>query len=1251
MTTRYYSTPSYLKPFNAEEERRKLVISNIQYGNSAYDKELAEQRQTERETAYKNKELKSKIATPSYLQDVSNGKKQLNLGTLIKSKAPNWQKALLSPLAAFGSVGQWVNGDLQNNDGTVTGSKFLGRTLDQARSAYTGGAVVRDTVNTPMDTGSKLGNIGADLLGMGAGFGVHNPMLGASQGNALNQAIGQPVERGLVRGATKLGLTGTASKIGIAGIKTGAEFGGLNGMTSLANGDNAKEMLENVGEGFASGALFGGGGRALGELKPKIGNLLAPKRVKNNAINDAFINKFGEATPKDIKFGEYRTIKEPKAKVTVEPTLNAPLKGKFTVKNTALEKATNEYEEAIQAIQNRFGTHKLIPEEVPLIKSELGIDLPKLVSNLETARTDASKIGERQRLGVIAGVNKIPPKLQPPSLKASTSIPKKVSDMVSTNMDEFKMPNEFTKIKEYKAPVDTNGNSLLDPKIVSSSKDKATFKQIKNKLYTSTVDNNNPTAKFSKVAKDDTFTLATNSASHKDISNNIMDTALVNKDGIKIGKSLKEVLKDMPNDVPMADKASFENYLMDKHNIARAREGKPVKPNYNSEQSAATVSETERLHPEWSAKAKEITKWISDFMDEWGVKAGTLDEGLYNANKKMYPDYIPTNREYSSLELLTKGNGASGYANQTIPIKRATGSARDIIDPRESIAEMVERTVKSAKNNEVFQSMVNSLRNNPEELKGFAEIVGEPNGNAANVVRVLEKGKPTYVQINDEDLLKNVLNLNKTNAGKFERGLRATMNVPKALITHKNPLFGIKNVARDLPTAYVYGSESNPIKFGANYLKAYYDIATNSKVYQQFKGVGAESGNFFDSGDSAKSINKLLRTDNWFQKGLKAIPNGIESFNSITESAPRLSEFKTVLKKTGDIQKALFAAKDVTTNFGRNGNFTKHVDSGVMYLNAGVQGLDKLARQVKNKPLQTLGKGLASITAPALVINAINKNNPHYQELDNRIKDTYYHIPNPKDGGETFIKIPKSRELGVIFGSLEERALRMFKGDKKAFKGFANTVATNFSPANPIDNNLLAPAFINLPRNKDFADRPIVPQNMIQDKRSPNLQYDEKSSELSKWFGNAVKDLPLPDAMKSPKQLDYIMRSYLGGIAQVGLPATTKSLDKTKTPGQKAIDVIKSQFISDPTYSNQAVSDFYDNLDKVTSTATDKTIIGKLPSKLLTPEEAIKNRFNKASKEISDLNKLIKQATSDEEIRNYKKQIIGIATQMNRMVE
>jgi hypothetical protein len=314
------------------------------------------------------------------------------------------------------------------------------------------------------------------------------------------------------------------------------------------------------------------------------------------------------------------------------------------------------------------------------------------------------------------------------------------------------------------------------------------------------------------------------------------------------------------------------------------------------------------------------------------------------------------------------------------------------------------------------------------------------------------------------------------------------------------------------------------------------------------------------------------------------------------------------------------------------------------YLNPAFQGLDKFGRNFKNSPIKTSIKSIASITLPTLVFNQINKDNPNYQALDNRTKDNNYLIPM----GDKFFKVPKTYQNGAIFGSLFERLQRLQSGDKDAFKGFPTTLATNFSPVqniNPLANTVVAPALYNIPKNKDFANRTIEPMGLQS--RSPELRYDEKTSELGKMLSKVIT----PMTGLSPIQIDYLIDSYTGVIGDFVLPATTKT-------GSGIVEPVLRKFTADPLYNNQSVQDFYDNKKNIEQLANDKNVLKKIPSKVVTPEEKFKGILNKQGTQISDLNKKITQIQisknmSDAEkeimIKSLRAQIINNANKANEL--
>jgi hypothetical protein len=193
-------------------------------------------------------------------------------------------------------------------------------------------------------------------------------------------------------------------------------------------------------------------------------------------------------------------------------------------------------------------------------------------------------------------------------------------------------------------------------------------------------------------------------------------------------------------------------------------------------------------------------------------------------------------------------------------------------------------------------------------------------------------------------------------------------------------------------------------------------------------------------------------------------------------------------------------------------------------------------------------------------------------------------------------------------------------------------VRTNFAQVNPFEANILSPLASNIPRNRDFADRAIVPEYMKD--LSPALQYDEKTSEIAKKIGEV--------ANISPKQIDYIIRSYTGVIGQMGLPAVTKGGNKLKP--------LASQFQSDSVYSNQDVTNFYDNLDKLNTLAADRNKNETIPSKVVTPEERLRGIFQKQATRMSKLRKMAQDGTEDEK-RQAQKDISELSKMMNEFLK
>src|SRR5512145_2904517 len=731
-------------------------------------------------------------------------------------------------------------------------------------------------------------------------------------------------------------------------------------------------------------------------------------------------------------------------------------------------------------------------------------------------------------------------------------------------------------------------------------------------LYTRLFDSQNPIVKFSKVVGDRIRILASNARNAGGITNNILVNNLVDRDGNTIGPAFAEVA----GKIPQEQEKAFWEYMMERHNIDRAREGKNLIPNHDSAQSQQMTAELEAQNPEWKQIGDELTGWIDTFMQEWGVNSGLISTDLYTQLRQTYPSYWPTQRDFDDIEIGLPTEVKSQFLDVKAPVRRAGFSGRDVQNPVQNIIELINRTVKAARYNAVGQEFATAIRNDPANISQYAEIVSPEeatSSSADNYFTVLENGQKTYLKLNDKPLMDALKGLPKSTLSV--KILSKPIDVFKGVVTTNNPFFGIFNALRDVQTAYVYGSEANPVKYFGGLFRAYGDIATKAEPYQLYRGVGGGMSNFNVS-QAPELARTLGRPENILTRAVRSF----NEFNSITETAPRLAEFKRVLDSTGDVQAALDAANSVTINFARGGDVTKLIDRNLApYLNAGLQGVDKLVRSFKTPraAASTLIKGGIAVLAPSIALALLNKDDEDYENLSNQVKDNYYIIPigsGHKDGvvgNSKFLKIPRSRELGVLMGALAERIMRAASGEKEAFKGYGTSLAAGFVPSNPLTSNIFSP-ILNLRANQTFTGAPIVPRSMTDDERSQYLQYDETTSQFSTAIAKLLYEKTGIDW--SPKKMDYLIDAYTGFIGDIVLPATTK--------GRGAFTILGNKFIADPLYSNQTVVDFYDNLDKVEQKATDKNITQNLPSTDMTIEEKLANAMSKTSSQMSELTKL-----------------------------
>ncbi|MGZ0043389.1 LPD38 domain-containing protein [Paenibacillus ottowii] len=791
------------------------------------------------------------------------------------------------------------------------------------------------------------------------------------------------------------------------------------------------------------------------------------------------------------------------------------------------------------------------------------------------------------------------------------------------------------------------------------------------------------------------------------VARQIVTDKMVNSAGEVVGDSLQDVLSTLPggknatrvNSGTRGELRSrtskniyvdFEDYLINKHAITRWDRGEKVfsdKLEWTPEKGQKIVDEYERLFPEFVETADNLYKFNQNLVNTWLVDTGVISKEMAEAWFRENPYYVPNKRYFTSLE---KRNGAGGkakqgYGNQSNPVKGYSkgGSQRKIISPIEATIENVDAYVKTAKRNQVMQQFVKNLNQDAEAFKDIATVVVsrdkakeqvareilEANGldkfmqsldedyarlhrnrlDTDDTVRVLMNGEPVRVKVHDAQILDAVTSLGPQGANAVMDAIGWLTNKMKTLTTGANPVFSLtRNLFRDIPQAYVASkTTNNPVRFIVDLADASIQILRNGELYKQYKRLGgghsspiAADRNLLKQSKTAV-LPKSLKKD-FFPRMYYAYENALNA----VESAPRLAEFKRVAKGGApeDLQKALFAAQDVTVNFKRRGKLVRDLDKAFPYMNAALQGLDQFFRVYKDNPAKATVKAVLALTVPSVLTYMWNHDDPNYQKLSNRVKDSFILIPK---GDGTFIKIAKPQELGTLFSDLPERLLRKFQDDDPAaFRDFADRIRTTFTPPGiqgalkegSITDRLLGMGgetilgpVSDLAANKTFSGSPIVPgylQNL-----SPELQTDVKTTKIATWLGEKTGT--------SPKQLDYLARQYTGFIGQFGQPLLS--------PGGDFGDALTQQVTADPVFSNDISTEFYKYKSKLDQVNNDSDL-RKPPAWY---DDSLRKKLNKISKKMSAIRKDVRSVQNDESISNEDKRarLRALQQQINDLAE
>lgn len=686
-------------------------------------------------------------------------------------------------------------------------------------------------------------------------------------------------------------------------------------------------------------------------------------------------------------------------------------------------------------------------------------------------------------------------------------------------------------------------------------------------------------------------------------------------------------------DPDMAALAREKERLIRELDRAEAIKDKPVFDyEFTAGDSRARAERLLRQHPEFTEYQAQVRKYIDNMM-QYRVESGLITQEDADFLKTFYPNYVPT------MRVQEKGTAGAGRDLNAVrvgkTVGRAQGGTERLLPLHEALGKQTMKVVREGSKNRFADRLLHDYIQAGDTvqvnryIKEASRYEHDFNPDSLDDVSVERptKDKTVTAYVNgtlwemtvDDTLFDAVkaLSPDTTESNAVTKVIRASNNLFKSLVTGYNPTFLARNVIRDLQTAGL--NTRDAAAFARNYPRALAEIRNNGEYWQLYKALGGVYSSVFD-----------------YTTGTVKEPKGamgkfmarVEALNMAAEQAPRLAEFMGVMQNAerasaggeavndlATAADALYAAADITVNFGRAGSLGKVLNANyVPFLNPGVQGLDKLIRRITETRgakewAKLVVRAAALGIAPSLLNALLYNDDDEWEDLRDSDKDTNYMF---KLGNGYWLKIPKGRELSV-FGIAADRVYDALRGEDVDVLSTVNTVGSQVAPANPLTSNIFSALVDSQLLNPDSPGRTWYGGD-IESQRlqnyAPGERYDSSTDVFSKAVGKALGI--------SPKKLNYVLDQYSGVLGDFLLPVLTPQAER---------GMFEKAFTVDAMSSNRVSGDFYDKANELKYAKNAGDVASGVVSRW----------WNKQQTACSDLWKQIREVEASTELSNSEK--------------
>lgn len=355
-----------------------------------------------------------------------------------------------------------------------------------------------------------------------------------------------------------------------------------------------------------------------------------------------------------------------------------------------------------------------------------------------------------------------------------------------------------------------------------------------------------------------------------------------------------------------------------------------------------------------------------------------------------YSAYVPlrgildpeneSNEEYSGRPSSRPKFGARGRED----VKRMMGRYELAKDIMANLMVQNQNAIVRSERNRVGQSFLQILRNEPRLTESYARIVEQrptirvlsggvvktrPDPRFADrddILIVKEGGQEVAIQIDDPRIalaMRGASGMSPQHSGALVKTLGKVNRYLSNINTSWNPEFLITNMVRDLQTAGVNinqyemnGLTSDAVKsipFALAGIKR--SIVNNdntsewSQIYRDFVQSGGQNATNMmgDLNDQLGRLEDMFKeisdagangAVNKTKAGFGKILKTLENYNTVVENGVRVATYKALLDRGFSKDRAAQAARNVTVNFAKGGEYKTFMNSMFLFYNASLQG-------------------------------------------------------------------------------------------------------------------------------------------------------------------------------------------------------------------------------------------------------------------------------------------------------------------------